>query len=455
MYSFAKMRRIGRSALLATGIATGITMASVAIAQTVADNQLPDTGLNIPANLQIFGKLDPNVRKPTAIVNDAVITGTDVDQRVALIIAANNVKPSDEDREQLRRQVLSSLIDETLQIQEAKAAEVTITKDEIDRGFSGVARSFSKPVPELRVYLRQIGSSERSLRRQIEAELAWSRYLRRKVEPFINVGDSEVESILKRLQANQGSEEFHVKEIYLTATEDREQQVISEARALMAVIQKGEKPFEQVAQERSEATTRAVGGDLGWVRAGQLPETLAQAAVEMKVNQLAGPVPVPGGYSILYLVDTRKVGAADVRDAVLNLRQISMGFKAGITQAEATEKVAAFAKMTQGIKGCGDVAKAAAAFGAEVVDNNAVRVRDLPAQLQDLMLALQIGESTPPFGSPTDGVRALVLCGRDDPKSASMPSMEQVRSQMEQRGVNLRADHKLRDLRRDAVVEYR
>ncbi len=430
-------------------------MASVAIAQTVADSQLPDTGLNIPANLQIFGKLDPNVRKPTAIVNDAVITGTDVDQRVALIIAANNVKPSDEDREQLRRQVLSSLIDETLQIQEAKAAEVTITKDEIDRGFSGVARSFNKPVPELRLYLRQIGSSERSLRRQIEAELAWSRYLRRKVEPFINVGDTEVESILKRLQANQGSEEFHVKEIYLTASEDREQQVLSEARALMAVIQKGEKQFEQVAQERSEATTRAVGGDLGWVRAGQLPETLAQAAVEMKVNQLAGPVPVPGGYSILYLVDTRKVGSADVRDAVLNLRQISMGFKPGITQAEATEKVAAFAKMTQGIKGCGDVAKTAAAFGAEVVDNNAVRVRDLPAQLQELMLALQIGESTPPFGSPTDGVRALVLCGRDDPKSAAMPSMEQVRSQMEQRGVNLRADHKLRDLRRDAVVEYR
>ncbi|WP_374125635.1 MULTISPECIES: peptidylprolyl isomerase [unclassified Sphingomonas] len=451
IHSFVKMRLIGRSALVATGMA----IASAAIAQTVADNQLPDTGLNIPSNLQIFGKFDPNVRKPTAIVNDAVITGTDVDHRVALIIAANNVKPTDEERERLRRQVLSGLIDETLQIQEAKAAEVTITKEEIDRGFSGVARSFNKPVPELKIYLRAIGSSERSLRRQIEAELAWSRYLRRKVEPFINVGDTEVEGILKRLQANQGSEEFHVKEIYLTATAEREQQVVSEARALMGTIQRGEKPFEQVALERSEATTRAVGGDLGWVRAGQLPETLAQAAVEMKVNQLAGPVPVPGGYSILYLVDTRKVGTADSRDAVLNLRQISMAFKTGITQAEATEKVAAFAKMTQGIKGCGDVAQAAAAFGAEVVDNDAVRVRDLPPQLQDLMLALQIGESTPPFGSPTDGVRALVLCGRDDPKSAALPSMEQVRSQMEQRGVNLRADHKLRDLRRDAVVEYR
>ncbi|WP_374147227.1 peptidylprolyl isomerase [Sphingomonas sp. 28-63-12] len=448
---FATTRLIGRSALLATGI----VLASAALAQTVADNQLPETGLNIPANLQIFGKRDPNVRKPTAIVNDAIITGTDVDQRVALLIAANNFKPSEEDRERLRLQVLSGLIDETLQIQEAKANEIKITKEEIDRSFAGVARSFNKPVPELRVYLRAVGSSERSLRRQIEAELSWSRYLRRKVEPFINVGDTEVEGIIARIKANQGAEEFHVKEIYLTATPQTEQQILSEERALILSIQKGEKPFEQIARERSEASTAAVGGDLGWVRAGQLPETLAQAAVEMKVNQLAGPVPVPGGYSILYLVDTRRIGSADARDAVLSLRQISMAFKTGITQAEASEKVAAFAKMTQAIRGCGDVAKAASAFGAEVVDNDAIKVRDLPAQLQDIMLKLQIGEATPPFGSPTDGVRSLVLCGRDDPKAAALPSMEQVRQQMEQRGVNLRADHKLRDLRRDAIVEYR
>ncbi|MBX9732161.1 MAG: peptidylprolyl isomerase [Sphingomonas sp.] len=451
MKLFATPRLFGRSAFLATGI----IMASAALAQTVADNQLPETNLNIPANLQIFGKLDPNVRKPTAIVNDAIITGTDVDQRVALLIAANNFKPSPEDRERLRLQVLSGLIDETLQIQEAKASDIKVTKEEIDRSFAGVARSFNKPVPELRIYLRAVGSSERSLRRQIEAELAWSRYLRRKVEPFINVGDTEVAGIIARIKANQGAEEFHVKEIYLTASPEREQQVLSEARALISEIQKGQKPFEQVARDRSEASTAAVGGDLGWVRAGQLPETLAQAAVEMRVNQLAGPVPVPGGYSILYLVDTRKIGTSDPRDTLLNLRQISMAFKAGITKEEATAKVSAFAKMTQEIKGCGDVAKAAAVFGAEVVDNDSIKVRDLPAQLQDIMLKLQIGESTPPFGSPTDGVRALVLCGRDEPKVAGLPSMEQVRQQMEQRGVNLRADHKLRDLRRDAIVEYR
>ncbi len=71
------------------------------------------------------------------------------------------------------------------------------------------------------------------------------------------------------------------------------------------------------------------------------------------------------------------------------------------------------------------------------------------------MLQLQIGQATPPFGSAESGVRALVLCGRDDPQSGQLPSSDQIQNQLQQQRVNLRAQQKLRDLRRDAVVEYR
>ena len=429
--------------------------ATAAIAQTVSDQSMPATGLNIPANLQLFGKRDPNVRKPTAIVNDTVITGTDVDQRVALIIAANNVRFTDAQREQLRLQVLSALIDETLQLQEAKAHDIKVTPEEIEQNFNRVAKNFQKQPDEMRAYLRAVGSSEKTLRRQIESELAWNRYLRRRIDPFVNVGDQEVKAILARLEAAKGAEEFHVKEIYLAASPERQQQVYAEARALMAEIQQGRRSFEEVAQARSDASTRVVGGDLAWVKANQLPDSLAQAATEMKVNQLAGPIEVPGGYSLLFLADKRQILTADRRDAKLSLRQISVAFPKGTTQAEASNRVSEFARATQSIKGCGDVQKVAATLGAEVVDNDSIKVRDLPAQLQEMMLSMQIGESTPPFGTPADGVRALVLCGRDEPRGGQMPSMEQVRNQMEQKGVNLRAEHKLRDLRRDAVVEYR
>lgn len=452
---FGKTGVIGQSMVVAMVVVAGGALGSGAASQTVIDPSVPSTSLNIPANLQIFGKRDPNVRKPTALVNETVITGTDVDQRVALALAGNTVKLSDADREQLRLQVLSTLIDETLEIQEAKSRDITVPSSEIDQSFGRIAKNFKKSVPEMRLYLRSVGSSERSLKRQIEAEIAWNRYLRRRIEPLVNVGDEEVASIIKRLEAAKGTTEYHVREIYLAASPEREQQIFSEARALTQEIQQGKRSFDRIALERSDASTRAKAGDLGWVRASVLPDSLAQVVVDLKVGELAGPIAVPGGFSLLALVDKRQVLTADVRDSRLNLRQISMTFPAGTTQAGATAKVAEFAAMTQSIHGCGGVTKAAAALGAEVVDNDTTRIRDLPQQLQQVLIGLQIGESTPPFGSVEDGIRALVLCGRDEPQTDLLPGVEQMRAQMEQQAVNLRAEHKLRDLRRDAIVDYR
>lgn len=443
-------RSLGR----VSAVVAGAALATVAIAQTVPDASLPDTGLNIPKNLQIFGKRDPNVRKATAIVNDTVITGTDVDHRVALIISANSLKLSEEEQNQLRLQVLSQLIDETLQLQEAKANDIKVTPDEIDQSLARIAKNFNRTPAELRPYLRSIGSSDRTLRRQIESQLAWNRYLRRRMVPFVNVGDTEVKAIIARLEAQKGQTEYRVKEIYLSATPERAQQVYAEVRALMEEIQSGKRQFEEIAVARSEASTKVVGGDLGWVKANTLPESLAQAASEMGVNQLAGPIEVPGGFSILYLADKRQVLTADARDAVLSLRQLSIAFPKGITEAEASSRVSAFASAIKAIRGCGDVAKVAAPLQAEVVDNASVRVRDLPPQLQQILLQLSVGEATPPFGSPTEGVRSLVVCGRDEAQD-QLPGMEAIRNQMEEQAVNLRAEHKLRDLRRDAVIEYR
>ncbi len=423
--------------------------------QTVPDTTVPETGLNIPTNLQIFGKVDPDIRKPTAIVNDSVITGTDVDQRVALIAVANQTPIPAAQLDQVKLQVLRQLIDETLQIQEAKSAEITITPDEIKQSLAGVSRRFNRTPDQMRVYLREQGSSERSLRRQIEGELAWQRYLRKRVEPYVNVGDEEVKSIIARLQASQGTVEYNIKEIYLGSTPATAAQVYANAKQIVAEIQKGRQPFDYFASQFSEASTRAVGGDLGWVRASTLPPELAGATEQMQVGQVAGPIEVAGGFSIVYLTDKRQVLTADPRDARLSLKQLTVRFPDGTTQVQATARTAAFAKATTALRGCGSVDAVAKTIGAEVVDNDTVRIRDLPPALQEIMTKLRIGESSPPFGSPTEGVRALVLCGREDPKTGVLPGASQVQNQLEQARVNLRAQQKLRDLRRDAIVEYR
>ncbi|MEO1045254.1 MAG: peptidylprolyl isomerase [Pseudomonadota bacterium] len=430
-----------------------VTAAGTA-AQTVSDPGVPATQLNIPQDPTIFGKNDPNVRRATAIVNGEIITGTDIDHRMALLIASSGGKIPEKDIPRLRLEVLRNLIDETLQIQEAAANDITISQSEIDQTYLGIARGNFRTEPEnLDAYLRENGSSPRSLKRQIMGELAWQSLLRRNIMPFINVSEDEVQSIIERLQASKGTEEYRIGEIFLSATPNNASEIFQNGRRIMAQIQEGGS-FAALAKQWSEASTAARGGDLGWVRLEVLPNEMAEIAQTMAVGQLAGPVELPGGFSIMYLIDKRKILSADPRDARLSLKQLAILFPDDITEAEATNQASRFASAANTIRGCGDADRVAREVGASVVDNDDVVIRNLPGQLQDTMLNLSVGEATQPFGSISGGVRVLVLCGRDDPKVSSGPSADELMTNMEQERIEKRARIYLRDLRRDAVIDY-
>jgi peptidyl-prolyl cis-trans isomerase SurA len=155
------------------------------------------------------------------------------------------------------------------------------------------------------------------------------------------------------------------------------------------------------------------------------------------------------------LTDTRQVLVANPRDAVLNLRQLTITFDAKETDAQVRTRAEAFGKAAQDMQGCGGADALAKQFNAEVVDNDQIRVRDLPGGLQDILLNLQVGQVTPPFGSRSEGVRVLALCGRDDPQVADGPSADAIENQIRDERVNRRAQIYLRDLRRDAIIDYR
>ena len=414
----------------------------------------PDDGLNIPEDLAILQVGDTDVRRAAVIVNGEVITPTDIKQRLALILAANKGSVSPEEEKRLRMQVLRNLIDETLQIQEAKAQEIEVESSAIEQTYLRVANeNFGQDVKAMDNYLSGIGSSPRSLKRQIEGEMAWQRLLGRNVQPFVNVSEEEVREVMDRLQASKGTAEYRLGEIYLSASPENQAAVLQNARRIVDQIRQGGS-FIAYARQFSEASTAAVGGDLGWIRLVQLPAELANVAGTMERGQLVGPVQVPGGFSILYLIDKRQVLMADPRDAVLSLKQISLGFPKGTPEDAVKQRVAAFSTAVNQTNSCEAIDGVANQLGATVISNNGIQVRDLPPQLQELLLSLQIGQATPPFGTPDEGVRMLMVCGRDEAALASGPSFDQIMSQIEDDRVGKRAQRYLRDLRRDAVIDF-
>ena len=238
--------------------------------------------LNLPENPQLFGTTLPSVVKATAIVNGEVITQTDIDQRLALLAIANGGAIPADELERLRQQVLRNLIDETLQIQAAKAEEIDDQADaDIDKTVARVAGNVKQTPEQMADYLKANGSSIRSIRRQIEGEIAWRRLQSAKIESGVSVGDDEVKAVIDKLEASKGTEEFRVGEIFLSAnprqrgagarpTPTRSSRSCSRAPRSSAMP-----------ASFREASTAAVGGDLGWVRPEQLPEPLAHAVRQM------------------------------------------------------------------------------------------------------------------------------------------------------------------------------
>ena len=441
------------AALAATGLIGLAMVPTAAPAQTVAV-PTADNPFGLPDDITLFGKADPDSRTATAVVNGFVITGTDIDQRVALVTAASEAPISDEEMLRLRVQVLRNLIDETLKIQASAALDMQVTRDEVEQTYQQLAaQNFGSEPKKMDEYLLSIGSSPSSLKRQIEGEMAWENVLRRNIIPFVNVSADEVNDVLKRMNEARGTDEYRLGEIFLSATAENRATVLANAQAIVQQLQQGGS-FVAYARQFSEATTAVVGGDLGWVRLGQLPPQLATAARAMTAGQLQGPIEIPGGFSILYLINKRQVLMADPNEALLNLKQISISFSPDVTQEEAEARVNEFGTFIDGLRGCGDVEAGAAAIGAEVVSNDQIKAANLPEQLRAILLNLQIGQATPLFGGVQEGVRVLMLCGRDDPEDVGAPTFAVVMDQIEEERVNKRAQRYLRDLRNDAYIEY-
>jgi peptidyl-prolyl cis-trans isomerase SurA len=450
-------QRISARAWYATA-ALVLATASAAVAQQSdqsADAAQPDStsALRLPQNPQVFGTAMPSVVKATAIVNGDVVTQTDVDQRLALLEIANGGKIPAEELDRLRQQVLRNLIDETLQIQAAKTEKITIKTSDIDRTVTRVAGNVKQSPDQLAGFLTANGSSITSLRRQIEGEIAWQRLQRAKIESSISVGDDEVKAVIQKIEASKGTEEYRVGEIFLSATPDTQTQTVANANKILEQLRAGAS-FAGYARQYSEASTAAVGGDLGWVRPEQLPQALGAALRQMGPGMVSDPIAIPGGVSILAVQDTRKILTADPRDAILSLKQISISFPKGTTREQAEPMVARFAEAAKTVGGCGGADKIATDFHGEIVQQDQVKMRDLPTALQQLMLPMQVGQATQPFGSLDEGVRVLVICGRDE-IDPTAPTYDEVFNQINEERLNLRARRYLRDLRRDAVIEFR
>ncbi|MFN3700627.1 MAG: peptidylprolyl isomerase [Alphaproteobacteria bacterium] len=243
-----------------------------------------------------------------AVVNDDVITFSDVNDRMTLIIRSSGMPDTDEMRERLAPQILGALIEEQLMLQEGHRNDIEVTEEDIEAGFAQIAAQNGVSGEEFRMMIEGSGVNVGTMLRQIESQIAWGKSVQQVIRPRITVTDADVDDAFSRLRSRIGRTEYLLAMILIPVEDPREANNIRDMSYQMARdIQAQAVPFSRIAQQFSKAAGADQGGDIGWVQDDQLDPKILAVVASMQERQVSDPIQTQNGYHIVMMRDKRTI----------------------------------------------------------------------------------------------------------------------------------------------------
>ena len=414
--------------------------------------------LTLFAALSVFASppaIAQDVQRIAAVVNDEVISHFDLTNRIRLVITTTNLPNRPETHRRLAPQVLRTMIDEHLQMQEAKRLSVRVTKRDLKRTIDNLEKQNNMKPGQLDIFLANAKIEKSVLMTQLRSRIAWLKLIGRRLGRQVGFGEEEINDELRRLEALRSKPHNRVAEIFLSVdSPDKEGEVRQSAERLIQQIRNGAR-FSALAREFSQSTSAAIGGDIGWIAVGELDQTIEQALINLQIGQISDPVRTLSGYHIL-LLRGRRHGESDAADnAVVELRQILIPRPAQATDDD-RKALSAFAReLTPSMNNCGDFEEVAKSIGAQGEGRaNRVRVNQISEELRGIVRSLEIGKPSSLIEVP-QGILLMMVCSRAGGGSVPLPDRNTIADRLTKARLDLLAQRYLRDLRRSAYVDIR
>ncbi|RZJ32427.1 MAG: peptidylprolyl isomerase [Brevundimonas sp.] len=383
-------------------------------------------------------------------VNDSVITGFDLRQRMLLLIAMTQVQPTPENIPAIQQQAMTALIEERLQNQElAKYEELTVSDEEIDREVAAMAQEVGTTGENYLQYLAQGGIRPQTFREQLRTQIGWSQLVGGRFQSRARVSRGALDAALRQINEAAAKKQYLIGEIYIEASRVGGQQAaVNGANQLVSQMVQGA-PFQNVAQQFSAAPSATRGGDAGWVVEGTVAPNLQQALDQLSPGQLSRPIPVEGGVYIIYMRDKREGASA----SLVSMKQVMVELPETASEAD----VAAATQRLEAIRGqltCDNILTRARSeqglLGADLGESD---VQNLAPQFQQVARSAEIGSISSPVRTPL-GIHVLAVCGRRV-GGTEAPDPRSVENQLFRQNIATLGRRYMRDLREDALIEYK
>jgi peptidyl-prolyl cis-trans isomerase SurA len=392
-----------------------------------------------------------------AVVNDDVISVFDIATRMRMIMISSGIPDTPETRQRIASQVLRSLVDERLQLQEAKRHNVTATDNELKLAIEQIEKQNNLKSGQLNEALQSRGLDRSSLIDQLTASIVWAKLVRRLASQTVEISDDEVEEATKRAREHAKEPQSRVAEIFLAVDNPaQDEEVRHVAERLTQQMKQGAR-FSAVARQFSQSPTAAVGGDMGWMRPDQLSAELGKEVAQLKVGELSRPIHAAGGYYLLLVLERRAGtgggGTASTQE-IYDIVQVVFPLPAKAGEAARRAALAEAESVRSAAKDCPALLKIGKEKAPQLSSEGKLRSNEISPQMRNIVNQIGVGHASQPIVQK-NGVGVIMVCGKSTGAAEPVASRDDVTETLIKQRLDTVSRRYLRDLRRNAYVDIR
>lgn len=251
------------------------------------------TGAILVGTVLALGTATAAFAATVVTVNGEPISDVDVDQRLRLFSMEGNQSG--------RTGAQKQLIDEAIQLQEAKRLGITVSNAQVDEALLQIARGMNLSRDRLLQVLQQGGVSGDTLQDRLRAAIAWNAVAEQAVTPQLQISELELDQRAAQQISDFQNFDYILKEVVFVGGGGRSGQA-NQYRSSFAGC--------DTAVDLSLAYTDVAVVDIGRRHATQLPEALARELAGLNVGGISKPRVVETGVSMLAVCE--KVQAEDL-----------------------------------------------------------------------------------------------------------------------------------------------
>ncbi len=355
-----------------------------------------------------------------ADVNGEPVSNLDVEKRINLISSLFGTK----DGRELKLQILKQLIDEIIIINEARRLNIELSSEELNNAtILFLIQNFKIKTDKVDQYVKKYNIDLNLLKKQIEGQLLWGKIIETRIVPFINVGDKEVSDAREQIE----------KPDYLIMLQEfivpnrRDESVYSTVEDLVKKLRNDSNNFVPESTIKMRKTT---------VNLNQLKGNLKGILERLETGDVAGPVNLSEGYSIIKVIDKVQLDYA-LLESTLELKQIIVKDSEDLLNNLKKQKV-----------NCLNFDELASNLKLPNSNEFKIKVRSLNPHLQALFSKIGMDEIVELRENGT--TRLMMLCGIKN----NTVDIEAVKRQIYQQKIMTQSNLLLEVMRKNVAVSY-